>query len=113
MGQSNNSISGVCVGSHFTWEERLRFESFLLGRGSYDKIKNKTKLAKIFDKSIRTIRREINRGLVLHQKANIPFEALEYNAEHAQLLAVYKSPAKGPIIKMVIIKNLKKLLDIT
>ncbi len=100
MGQSNNNTSWVCVGSHFTWEERLRLESFLLGRRRCDKLTNKTKLEQFFAKSVRTIRREINRGLVLHQRADIPFEVIEYNAEHAQLSAKYEGSAKGPSIKI-------------
>lgn len=110
MGQTKNSIERICLGSHFTWEERLRLEYFLIGKGKYEKITNKTYLAKIFNKSVRTIRREIKRGLVTHRRSEIPFEVEEYNAEQAQLSANYENSAKGPNIKIGNDKELEKVI---
>jgi len=110
MGQSNNNTSWICVGSHFTWEERLRLEYFLGGKGRYEKITNKTQLARIFVKSVKTIRREISRGLVVHQRGDIPFEVIEYNADYAHQIAKYESSAKGPSIKIGKDRILEKVI---
>jgi len=66
MVQKHNSTTHVCLGSHFTWEERLRLEYFLVGKNKYPKITNKAELARIFNKNSRTITREIDRGTVIH-----------------------------------------------
>ena len=100
MGNLNSTTMHACVGSHFTWEERLKLEYYLTGKGRYDKITNRTHLAKLFAKSVRTIRREIKRGLVVHVRSEIPFEVEEYNADFAQSSADYESSAKGPDLKI-------------
>jgi IS30 family transposase len=38
--------------------------------------------------------------LVLHQRSEIPFEVIEYNADHAHTIAKYEGSAKGPSIKI-------------
>lgn len=84
-------------------------EYFLSGKGRYEKIINKTQLAHIFAKSVRTIRREIKRGLILHQRSEIPFEVIEYNADHAHTISKYEGSAKGPSIKIGSDRILEKI----
>ena len=91
MVQKHNSTTHVCLGSHFTWDERLRLEYFLAGKNKYPKITNKEELGRIFNKSARTIRREIDRGTVIHIRSEIPFEVKEYNALIAKNKANEKS----------------------
>jgi IS30 family transposase len=100
MVQKHNSTTHICLGSHFTWDERLRLEYFLVGKNKYPKITNKAELARIFNKNSRTITREINRGTVIHIRSEIPFEVKEYNALFAQNDANYKSESKGPGLKI-------------
>lgn len=100
MGCAYNNTDSMCLGRYFTYEERISLEAYLLGHSNYKKIVNKSTLASIFHKSRRTIQREINRGLVIHQRSEIPFEVIEYNAEYAQNLAVLNNSAKGPDLKI-------------
>lgn len=51
-------------------------------------------------KNERTIRRELKRGIVLHEPGAEPFERWEYNADHAQNDAERKSGEKGPEVKL-------------
>ena len=67
----------MCLGRYFKYEERISLEAYLLGHSNYKKIVNKSTLATIFHKSRRTIQREIQRGLVLHQRSEIQFEVIE------------------------------------
>jgi len=100
MGCAYNSTNSLCLGRYFTYEERISLEAFLLGHSHYKKVVNRSTLASIFHKSRRTVQREIQRGLVLHQRSEIPFEVIEYNAEHAQTLAIENYSAKGPDLKI-------------
>ncbi len=45
-------------------------------------------------------RNEIKRGLVIHQRSEIPFEVIEYNAEYAHNLAISNYSAKGSDLKI-------------
>ncbi|MDC7249438.1 MAG: hypothetical protein PQJ49_05935 [Sphaerochaetaceae bacterium] len=80
MVQNYNRTTPIFLGSHFTCDERLILEYFLAGKNKYPKITNREELARIFNKSSRTIRREINRGTVVHIRSERPFEVKEYNA---------------------------------
>ena len=99
MGRKHLILESTPRGTHFTWEERLRLQYYYCGSNGYSKITSPALLARIFNKSRRTIAREIKRGLVIHARSNPPFETEEYNAEHAQLDAEAKMGAKGPMPK--------------
>ena len=111
MGRAYNNTDSMCLGRYFTYEERISLEAYLLGHSNYKKIVNKSTLASIFHKSRRTIQREINRGLVIHQRSEIPFEVIEYNAEYAQNLAVLNNSAKGPDLKIGHDRILEKAIN--
>lgn len=111
MGRAYNNTNSLCLGRYFTYEERISLEAYLLGHSNYKKIVNKSTLATIFHKSRRTIQREIQRGLVLHQRSEIPFEVIEYNAEYAQNLAISNSSAKGPDLKIGHDRILEKAIN--
>ena len=100
MAQNYNNTTHICLGSHFTWDERIRLEYFLADKNKYPKITNKAELARIFNKNSKTISREIKRGTVVHIRSEIPFEVKEYNALFAQNDANYKSESKGPGLKI-------------
>jgi IS30 family transposase len=70
------------------------------GTNKYQKITSPTLLGKLFAKNERTIRRELRRGMVLHDLGSEPFERWEYNAEYAQNDAESKSGGKGPDLKL-------------
>jgi IS30 family transposase len=70
------------------------------GTNKYQKITSPTLLGKLFAKNERTIRRELRRGMVLHELGSEPFERWEYNAEYAQNDAESKSGGKGPDLKL-------------
>ncbi|MDC7248460.1 MAG: hypothetical protein PQJ49_00880 [Sphaerochaetaceae bacterium] len=38
MAQNYNNTIHICLGSHFTWDERLRLEYFLAGKNKYLKL---------------------------------------------------------------------------
>ena len=84
---------------HFTQEERLVLEYYLAGKKHFPKTTNTQKLSEIFNKSRRTIQREIKRGLVEHVKTDLTLET-EYNADFAQLKADYEKTAKGARLKI-------------
>lgn len=65
----------------------------------YSKERSPTVLAKVFQKSSKTITRELKRGMVTHALGDYPFERTEYNAEYAQLDAQQKMQYKGPLSK--------------
>ena len=100
MGRKKLSIEPVCKHTHFTWGERLTLQYHYAGTNKYQKIRSPTLLGYVFDKSERTIRRELKRGMVVHELSEIPFERWEYNAEYAQNDASRKSEGKGPKIKL-------------
>ena len=52
-------------------------------------------LGMILQKSTRTIREELRRGMVEHVLADIPFSRTEYNADHARIDAEGKMKYKG------------------
>lgn len=91
---------------HFQYDTRLLLEHYLLGKGHFPKITDTKELAEIFRKSVRTIEREIRRGLVCHLKSDLT-EVWEYNADFAQRAADYEKSAKGAPIKL---SNNKQLL---
>lgn len=91
---------------HFQYDTRLLLEHYLLGKGHFPKITDTKELANIFGKSVRTIEREIKRGLVWHLKSDLT-EVWEYNADFAQRAADYEKSAKGAPIKL---SNNKELL---
>lgn len=100
MGRKKDNTKHVCLGRHFTWEERIQLEYLLCGKGGYKKIKNRRILAEKLNKSERTIYREISRGMVKHIRTEIPFEVMEYSAEFAQIKAELEYSAKGPDYKI-------------
>jgi IS30 family transposase len=100
MGRKKLIIETVCKHTHFTWGERLTLQYHYGGANKYRKIQSPTLLGRIMGKSERTIRRELKRGLVLHELGAEPFERWEYNAEYAQNDADRKSGCKGPDLKL-------------
>ena len=99
MGRRQLTVGTHCKGSHFTWGERLRLQYYWAGSNSYRKERSPTVLGMIFQKSAKTIGRELQRGMVGHVLADIPFSRTEYNAEHAQIDAEEKMKYKGPAPK--------------
>ena len=100
MGRTHDSTPLICRHTHFTYEERLRLEYYLKGKGRYPKIQSHQVLGRLLGKHPRTISREIKRGQVLHALGELPFEAWRYNADHAQLEARSKDRGKGPRYKL-------------
>jgi len=70
------------------------------GANKYQKITSPTLLGRLLGKNERTIRRELKRGMILHELGAEPFERWEYNADHAQNDAGRKSEGKGPEVKL-------------
>ena len=96
MGRTKCSTVLPCQGTHFTFDERIRLQHYLIN----ERITNRRVLGELLGKSRRTIIREIHRGLVLHTYGSMPFERLEYNAQHAELGARANDSAKGPGYKI-------------
>lgn len=96
MGRTQLTLEAHCRGSHFTWDERLRLQYHYAGSSGFRKERSPTVLGKIFQKSPKTIRRELDRGMVEHVLGELPFIRIEYNAEHAQNDAMEKMEGKGP-----------------
>lgn len=94
-------------GKHLTYNERILLEAFFNGKGDFEKIRSTKKLANYFGRSVRTIQREIKRGLVEHQRGDFT-TVVEYNAEYAQRKADYEKTAKGAQKKL---KNDPRLLE--
>ncbi|MGI5910467.1 MAG: IS30 family transposase [Sphaerochaetaceae bacterium] len=99
MGRRQLTLHEHCKGSHFNWGERLMLQYYYTGRNGYRKERSPTVLGKIFQKSPKTIGRELRRGMVEHLQDDPPFIRIEYNAEHAQLDAEEKMKYKGPAPK--------------
>lgn len=68
------------------------------GTNRYQKITSPTLLGRLLGKNERTIRRELKRGMILHELGAEPFERWEYNADHAQNDADSRSIGKGQIL---------------
>jgi len=100
MGRKKLIIEPVYRHTHFTWGERLTLQYHHGGTNRYQKIRSPTLLGRLFEKSERTIRRELKRGMVLHELGAEPFERWEYNAEYAQNDADRKNGGKGPELKL-------------
>ena len=96
MGRTQLTLERHCKRSHFTWGERLALQYYYAGTNGYQKVRSPTMLGKLFQKSAKTITRELRRGMVEHVLSDIPFVRIEYNAEHAQLDAEAKMGYKGP-----------------
>lgn len=96
MGRRQATLKPHCRGSHFTWDERLRLQYYWTGTNGYRKERSHAVLGRIFQKSPKTIKRELERGMVEHVLSDIPFARTEYNADHAQLDAEGRMAGKGP-----------------
>ena len=96
MGRTQLTLKGHCRRSHFTWDERLALQYYYTGTNGYQRIRSPTMLGRIFQKSAKTISRELRRGMIEHALSDIPFVRTEYNADHAQLDAEAKMQYKGP-----------------
>ena len=96
MGRKQLTLEKHCKGSHFTWDERLTLQYYYAGSNGFRKERSPTILGKIFQKSPKTIRRELDRGMVEHVLGELPFMRREYNAEHAQIDAMEHMKGKGP-----------------
>ena len=99
MGRKQFILEKHCKGSHFNWGERLKLQYYYAGTNKYRKERSPTVLGKIFQKSPKTISRELARGMVEHVLGDIPFSCTEYNADHAQIDAEEKMKYKGPMPK--------------
>ena len=99
MGRKKLTLTNHCRGSHFTWGERLKLQYYYAGSNGYREERSPTVLGKIFQKSRKTITRELKRGMVEHVLGDIPFYRIEYNADHAQIDAEEKMKYKGPMPK--------------
>ncbi len=97
MGRKQRTLETQCRGSHFSWGERLMLQYYYAGSNGYRKERRATVLGKIFQKSARTIRRELRRGMVEHVLGDIPFSRTEYTASHAQRDAEEQMQYKGPL----------------
>jgi len=100
MGRRKLSIEPVCKHTHFTWGERLTLQYHATGTNKYQKITSPTLLGRLLGKHERTIRRELKRGMVLHELGDVPFEQWDYNADYAQNDAERRSGGKGPDLKL-------------
>lgn len=100
MGRKKLTIESVCKHTHFTWGERLTLQYHSTGTNRYQKITSPTLLGQVLGKNERTIRRELKRGMVLHELGDEPFERWDYNADHAQNDAERLSGGKGPDLKL-------------
>lgn len=96
MGRTQLTLEGHCRRSHFTWDERLALQYYYAGSNGYQRIRSPTMLGRIFQKSAKTVSRELKRGMIAHTLSDIPFVRTEYNADHAQFDADAKMQAKGP-----------------
>jgi len=96
MGRKKLTLQQHCKGSHFCWSERLRLQYYYAGSNGYRKERSPTVLGRIFQKSAKTMSRELKRGMVEHILTDLPFYRIEYNANHAQLDAEEKMKYKGP-----------------
>lgn len=85
--------------SHFKYDERLALEFYLKGSNHFPKITNTQKLAEIFNKSRRSIQREIKRGMIEHETSTDKTK-FEYNADYAQNDAEFEMTAKGAPLKL-------------
>lgn len=74
MGRKKLTIESVCKHTHFTWGERLTLQYYYSGTNRYQKITSPTLLGRLFGKNERTIRRELKRGMVLHELGAEPFQ---------------------------------------
>jgi transposase, IS30 family len=99
MGRVKLTIDNTCRYTHFTWEQRLQLQYHYTGAGKYKKITSPTVLGKLFGKHESTLRRELKRGMVEHEKTDLS-TVMEYNAEYAQSDAQQKGSAKGPELKL-------------
>jgi len=70
------------------------------GTKSEGRIRNRRVLGQLLHKSERTIRRELARGWVKHDRGNPPFEVWEYNAQYAHDRATEAHGSKGPQYKI-------------
>ncbi len=100
MGRKKLIMERMCRHTHFSWGERLTLQYHYAGTNRYQKITSPVLLGQLLGKHERTIRRELKRGMVLHELGNLPFERWEYNAEYAQNDAGRKSRGKGPDLKL-------------
>ncbi len=100
MGRKKLTIEPVCKHTHFTWGECLILQYSYAGTYKYQRIRSPTLRGSVRGKHERTIRREIKRGMVLHELGDVPFEKWNYNAEYAQNDAERKSGGKGPALKL-------------
>lgn len=85
--------------THFSYEERLVLEFYLKGSNRFPRITNTAELAAVFNKSRRSIQREINRGMIEHETSSAKTK-LEYNADYAQGKALFEMTAKGAPLKL-------------
>ncbi len=74
MGRKKLNIEPARKHTYFTWGERLALQYYHTGTKKYQKIRSPTLLGRILGKHERTIRREIKRGMVLHERGDVPFE---------------------------------------
>ena len=99
MGRRKLTLGKHCKGSHFSWGERLKLQYYFAGSNGYRKERSPTVLGMLFQKSAKTISRELQRGMVEHMLGDIPFSMTEYNADHAQIDAEEKMKYKEPLPK--------------
>ncbi len=84
MGRVKSITPVVCAHSHFTYEERLQLEFYLLGTGKLPKVTNLTMLGTLLYKHPRTIRRKISRGQVEHVFDGGLRTKVVYSADYAE-----------------------------
>ena len=99
MGRVQDSTELSGKGTHFTWDERLKLESYLQGKGRFPKLTRTKELGIRLEKNQRTIKREIKRGMVEHQHSDLHY-FVEYNADYANNAAKYEGTAKrSPLVR--------------
>ena len=88
-------------------------EFYLKGTNHFPKITNTEELANILHKSRRSILREMRRGVIEHETASTKTK-FEYNADYAQVKAVFEMTAKGASLKLgndtVLAEKIKDLI---
>ena len=92
-------------GKHLNYEERLLIERWW----NRDK-KSKVEIADLLDRSYKTIREEIKRGLTINLTTDL-IEIEVYSADIAQAKYEYNLTGKGPELKIGKNHKLKKFIE--
>ena len=104
MGQVNNNTK-VRKFKHFTYIERTQIERWF----NINK-KTKTEIAKLLNKDLRSVRREVNKNLVENLNSDLTVK-LVYSTDIAQDKYNYEMTSKGPAMILDNNLELSKFID--